>query len=334
MGVRAERILFMSPNWLGDAVMAMPAFCGLAAANPDAEVCVLARTGVAGLWRMNRRVSWVEELVPGNAGMVKAAGFIRRERFYRAVIVPNSFRSALIAYLGRVPVRRGTAGQLRGLLINDAVRFSEEEKSAHQAVEYLAVAGCRGWDLSDTGFEPPVCRELSSFGIDGSAPCVCVVPGAARGESKRWPHFSEAASAVLAVRPECRFAVCGSAGERALCARVAAEIGHNAVDLSGRTNLEVFASVLAHSDVVVCNDSGGMHLASAAGTPVVAVFGLTDPGKTGPMGKRAVVVRPNVQGRAPSRRIAPDDPDAIAALASIKAETVAGEILKLLDGKA
>lgn len=333
--VSGAATLVVSPNWLGDAVMAMPAVRRWRGLHPATRLAVLAKPGVAPLWEMVRGVDEVVRLEPGNRGTLAAGRALRGRGFAEALILPNSFRSALVPWLARIPRRRGTAFHARWALVNDRVRFEGAEKAMHQAREdFKILCGDTEGDPADTGFEPP--REdaasLAALGVPaGGGPLVGVIPGAARGPSKRWPHFAAAARLVAAAVPGVRFAVCGGGGEAALCEETARAIGPAAASVAGRTSLARFASLLASCDAVLCNDSGGMHLASAAGTPVVAVFGRTDPDKTGPVGPGAVLVR--AEGVSVSRRIARDDPAAVAALASIAPERVADACVRLLGGR-
>ncbi|MBQ9727279.1 MAG: lipopolysaccharide heptosyltransferase II [Kiritimatiellae bacterium] len=330
-----EATLVVSPNWLGDAVMAMPAVRRWRRAHPAARLVVLAKPGVAPLWETVEGVDETVRLEPGNRGTFAAGRALRGRGFAEAVILPNSFRSALIPWLARIPRRRGTAFHARWALVNDRVRFSADERRLHQAREdFKIVCGDASGDTSDTGFKPPRLdgAALAALGVPaGGGPLVGVIPGAARGPSKRWPHFAAAARLVAGSVPGVRFAVCGGAGEAALCGETARAIGPAAASLAGKTTLPRFASLLASCDAVLCNDSGGMHLASAAGTPVVAVFGRTDPDKTGPIGPGAIIVR--ADGVSVSRRIARDDPAAVAALASIAPERVAAACVDALENR-
>ena len=328
-----QSVLIVSPNWLGDAVMAMPAVCRFRREHPQAQIVVLAKPGVAALWRMHDAPDEIIELCPGNAGTFAAVRFLRTRKFSQAIIFPNSFRSALIPFLAGIPKRRGTAFHARGLMINDRVSFapSSETGVVHQTHEYFQIlCGSPFGDLSDTGLRPPKPALLAELDDGTDALWVGIIPGAARGASKRWPYFAEAACRVLRERSDVRFVVAGSPGEAALCAEVAEAIGARAVSVAGRTNLTEFAALLGGCRLVMCNDSGGMHLASAAGVPVVAVYGVTDPVATGPIGANAVVIC--AEGVRGSRKIPRESATAEAALASIPPERVVDACLGLLNG--
>ena len=157
-----------------------------------------------------------------------------------------------------------------------------------------------------------------------------LLPGAARGPSKQWPpdHFI-AVGRQLAARPGCRIVVFGARDEASLCRAVAEGIGPAAITLGGETTLSELAALLGLCRVVVANDSGGMHLAAAAGARVVAVYGLTDPAKTGPIGHGHRIVC--AEGRPRSRDIRRNSREAKDALASIRPDRVLEAVMELLE---
>ena len=213
-------------------------------------------------------------------------------------------------------------------MINDRVRLPAMDTRGaplHQAREYLfTLCGNAEGNLADTGFHPPPPRPLDGL-PPAAGPTVCVIPGAARGESKRWTGFAAAAKIVLGQCPDCRILVAGSANESTLCARVAAEIGPGAANVAGRTSLAEFAALLGHCRLVLCNDSGGMHLAAAVGTPLVALFGITDPARTGPLGERIRLLQH-------SERRSRDVPrTSAAAQAALRAISVAEAVAAVAD---
>jgi len=330
---KGETVLVCSPNWVGDCIMVMPALQALEKRRPDVSVTILAKESLIPLWRLNPAARDLIVLRAGVAGTRRTVGEVRGRRFDRACVLSHSLRSALIPFLARVPVRAGTSGQRRGWLLNRLVRPGPAPGREHQSFEYLEVLGleaeavdrprlvvpagvldaCRGRlglekeaaaggaaDPPAAGF-PPACSPAVR-------PLAALIPGAVRGPSKRWP--SERFAAVgrrLAEEAGCRILVCGTAAERALCAQVAAEAGPAALNLAGETTLPELISIFSLCRVVVANDSGGMHLAAAAGSTVVAVFGVTDPAVTGPLGAGHRIVRPAGRGevsRTVSRRSA------------------------------
>jgi len=296
-----ENILICGPNWLGDSIMCMPALQAMRAANPDMRLTMLVKPQNEALWAMHPDIDEIAVLESGMRGALRSAR--RLPGPDRAYVFPNSFRSALVPLLARVPERVGYRGHRPGWMLTRVVE--QRKAGAHQAWEYMEILG-----LSDGGEALPAprldidiedARRLS--GVDGRA--VGILPGAAYGPSKRWPsgHFAEAGRALIE-RTGCHVLVFGTAGEAELCRRVATQVGDKAADFSGRTTIPQLAGLLGMCDVVIANDSGGMHLAAAAGTRVVAVFGVTDPVKTGPLGDgHRLLFRKDVQHSRDLKRV-------------------------------
>lgn len=325
--------LIHSPNWLGDVVMSLPAFRVWREANADAEVSIIARRSVAGLWRLVKDVDHLIETAK-DADVERAARKdIRSLRIDDAIILPNSFRSAWTAWRSGVRSIRGTAGDFRSFMISDTVSLSGLEE-AHQSIEYARILGVREEDLPSPAETLDVGRlpsdPLPGLGLSNR---IVVMPGAARGPSKRYPasHFVSAISTILGEHGELSVIVCGTPSEAEDCSAVAdginAAFQGRAENLCGRTNLTSLCAILARAKVVCCNDSGGMHLATAMGAPVVAVFGLTDPRKTGPLGRARVVA---AEGVEVSRAIARRSEAAEKALASIAPGRVVAALREML----
>ena len=327
---KPRAVLIHSPNWLGDVVMALPAFHLWRTSNENRRVLILAKKSVAGLWRYVRGVDGVITLLPGKDGAEQAIREIREAHCDEAILFPLSFRSAWLVWRGGVPVRRGVPGQFRTWMLTDKVDISDLSK-AHQAREYMRIAGFEGngeIPSPSLALDASLLPEPPDVGVNPSDTLI-VLPGAARGDSKRWPasYFAEAVKSLLSMHPGWRVLVCGTPGEAGACAEVTTLLGHVAVNLAGKTKLFELASLIARSRGVCCNDSGGMHLATALGVPVVAIFGITDPSKTGPLGRSRVVA---AKGVKVSRAIPRESPEATRALASIMPEQVAAALEELL----
>ncbi|MBI3987927.1 MAG: lipopolysaccharide heptosyltransferase II [Lentisphaerae bacterium] len=292
-------VLVMGANWLGDAIMAMPALQAYRRLFPTARLVLLAKNRLAALWAMQPALSGVLSLPLEGAGLVRAVRRVKALRFQKAAVFPRSFRSALVPFLARVPERVGLPGHARDWMLTRVVEPEEAPDRRHQAHEYFHVL-----DLPVALLEPPrlaippetVDRVRSRWAPAGGR-VIGVIPGAARGPAKRWPaEYFAKAGRQLRDAEGCRVLVFGTAGERALCLRVTEAIGSGALNLAGETTLPELAAALSLCAVVIANDSGGTHLAAAVGAPVVAVFGVTDPEKTRPLGE-PVVIRQNSMAR-------------------------------------
>jgi len=327
----AAPLLVCAPNWLGDGIMCMPAVQEYRAAH-DTPLAVLVKPGLAPLWRMQAAADEILVYTPEARETVRAAARLRRRVFRGAVVLPNSFRSAFLPWAGRVSPRRGRCGHWRGPLLTDVAAPGAAAAAGHQAGEYYELLGMPPADpvppprLTPGPEAEEECRRR--FGIEPGRRYAALSPGAARGPSKRWPeeHFA-AVGRALAGRGAA-IVILGGRDEAALCERVAEAVGGSARSLAGRASLPAAAAVLAHCAVAVTNDSGGMHLAAAAGTRVVAVFGLTDPAKTGPLGPgHTVIAAPGARG---ARDIPRASAEAAACLRGIDPERVASAAIEAL----
>ena len=344
-------MLIHSPNWLGDVVMALPAFRAWRDRHADEPVHILAKRRVAAIWGFVRDIDSVIVLDDGREGARAAREAIRAAKCDEAILLPQSFRSAWIVWRAGVGNIRGTAGQFRSFMVSDTVSLDGLE-AAHQQIEYARLLGvedaelpppCAAMDLSRLPFpsdalwtRPYQTSPVGTFprNVRDMSDALVILPGAARGGSKRWlsASFAEVAVKSLEAGLVGRVVVCGTPGEAAECNAVTDGVAKRFPDavlnLCGKTKLPELAGLLSRCRAVCCNDSGGMHLATAVGAPVVAVFGLTDPGKTGPLGRSRVVA---AEGVKVSRAIPRESEAATRALASVSPDRVFAALRQIAD---
>ena len=309
-----SRILVRATNWVGDAVMSLPALEAIRARFPQAHIAILARPWVAELYEQQPFADQVIPLTAGRgasdlAGKWRAAQMLRRERFDCAILLQNAFEAALITWLAGIPRRIGYARDGRRWLLTDAIPAPVAgEIPRHERYYYLAMLKRAG--LIDAWPADPAVRlrnseELRHIGAKRLAesglrcPTVGISPGAAFGGAKRWlaERFAEA-GARLAQDLHASVAVFGSESERQLCEQVAAAIrgrGIQVHNFAGETTLRAFIELAAGCTLYLTNDSGAMHIACALDVPTVAVFGPTDETATGPTGSYATIVREKVE---------------------------------------
>ncbi len=278
--------LVIAPNWIGDSVMAIPFVCALRRAYPRDLLAVLARHGPAAVFRAQGSA----DLVLTQAGLAADARGLRRARFDEAWLLPNSFRSALIPFLGGVRERIGHDTDGRGILLTHAI--PAPPRTGHQLRDYDALLSSRGIeaDLAVPRLPIPAAaseraaRALSSAGISPDSSLALLSPGAAFGWTKRWAaeRFGRLADRLAEMGFDC--AVVIGSEERDLATLVMAAARRRLPALGAELDPVELAAVLARARLLVSNDSGPMHLAAAVGTPVVAFFGPTDPGRTAPAG--------------------------------------------------
>ena len=306
-----SKVLVRATNWLGDAVMSLPAIRAIRQVFPHAHLAVLARPSVAGLYA---RETSIDRVIPypalkGLRARREFAAGLRAERFDGAILLPNSFDAALIVWLAGIPERIGYRRDGRGMLLTGAIEVPEPgDIPRHERFYYLELlrrAGlierfpeCGTIRLDGiTEARQAGAAHLGALGVDG--PTIGISPGAAYGNAKRWlpERFAESGH-QLAGALGASVLVFGAAAERPLCETVVEALrraGTEAKNLAGETSLPEFIDLAAACRLFLTNDSGAMHVASALGVPTVAVFGATDDTTTGPTGEGARVVREHAE---------------------------------------
>ena len=300
---RIGRILIRSVNWVGDAVLTLPALEAVRRRFPSAEIAVLAKGWVAGLFRGHPAVNRILEYRPegehgGLLGLLRLAQAVRALEADLALILPNSFEAALVPWLAGVPRRVGCVSDGRGFLLTHGLP-RRAAGPCHQVYHYLRIVHAVG---AEWGGVPrldisPAARAtaeelLRAAGIGAEDPILSLNPGAIYGSAKQWvPERFAAACDLLAGAWGTRTVLVGSQREAAMLGAVAGMMRTPAVVLGGKTDLPTLAALLAQSRLLLTNDTGAMHVAAAAGTPVLAVFGPTDAEATGPLGARVRIVR-------------------------------------------
>jgi heptosyltransferase-2 len=305
-----SRVMVRATNWLGDAVMSLPAIRAIRGVFPRAHLAVVAKPWVADLYAREKSIDRVIPYTAKTFGDKRAfAARLRRERFDGAILLQNAFDAALMAWMAGIPERIGYRRDGRAFLLTRAVPVPEPgDIPRHERFYYLELLRRAGMlerfpttpaislDGADAARECGA-QRLREMGIH--APPIGISPGAAYGNAKRWipERFAEVA-ARLAGAHEAAVLVFGSAAERQLCEAVSGSIrsaGIEARNLAGETSLSEFIDLAAACRVFVTNDSGAMHIASALGVPTVAVFGATDDSTTGPTGPNARIVREHAE---------------------------------------
>ncbi|HEX3685538.1 MAG TPA: lipopolysaccharide heptosyltransferase II [Bryobacteraceae bacterium] len=301
-----RNILVRATDWVGDAVMSIPALHALRARFPDAHISILARPWVAGVYG---REPVCDAIIPyepprgwnGLRPKWRLSAELRRRKFDCAILLPNSFESAALARLAEIPIRVGYARDARSWLLTHPIPVPlAGETPAHQRFYYLELL--KRAKLID-GYSLDSSIRLSSAKAvqarDNSVRTIGVSPGAAHGGAKRWlpERFAEAA-VQIAHELGASVAIFGSKEELDICELVRRSIaaaGVPCTNFAGKTTLAEFIELAPACDVFLTNDSGAMHIASALGVPTVAIFGATDDQATGPTDTHSRVVREPVE---------------------------------------
>jgi heptosyltransferase-2 len=317
------RLLIVAPNWLGDAVMALPLVVDIRRQWPSTRLLIAARGSVAALFKMVDAID--EVVVLRGGGGLDALRWIGANvaqlsagAFDAALLLPNSFLAAWTIFRAGIPERWGFRTDWRRALLTRS--FRRPSKHLHQAEYYQSLGPELGIVTGPREARIDVREEqrtgaralLASVGVSGDARYVAMAPGAAYGKAKQWlPERFAELSRLLDEEHHTAAVVVGASADAAICREIVRR-APNTIDLSGRTDLALLAGVLASADAVVANDSGAMHLAAASGARVVAVFGATNEKKTAPLkatadGPEATIVATSVWCRPCMLRECPID---------------------------
>ena len=306
-----KKILVRGPNWLGDAVMCEPAIRGLRKLFPDAQIALLVKPAVADLFAGHPALTRVltydtEGRHAGLSGKWVLAGQLRLQGFDLAVLFQNAFEAAFLTFLAGVSRRYGYATDGRSLLLSDPVAAPDHRTLVHQVRYY--------WDLLKplglTG-DPPT-PELLVFpheeqamagrfvqgGLSATDVIVGINPGSTYGGAKRWlpERFAEVTERLCRTIRESReqqvsVVIFGAKGEERLGHEIAARLTSRSLVLSGATTIRELMAAVKRCAMLLTNDTGPMHIASAFQVPVVAIFGPTDWRTTSPFGSAHAIVR-------------------------------------------
>jgi ADP-heptose:LPS heptosyltransferase len=327
-------ILVRAPNWLGDACMALPAVRAIKRGRPDARVTVLTTAKLAGLWRAVPEVDAVIEK-SDHDGVLAVQRAIRATgvTYDVAVLMVDSPRSAF--EVQRCGIRRvvGCHGQWRKWLLDQIVPAPRPGPIQHHRNSFLRIAAHCGAHI-EAAEEPVAWRRPDAAPSPGGVAALALCPGAEYGPAKRWPldRFAKAALAVADETPV-EWTLVGSPSETALGAELAAMMNGRCRNRVGETSLTELMDVLAGSKLLLTNDTGTMHLAAALGTPVIAIFGSTEPAWTGPVGPGHAVIRRHVDCSPCFLQVCPRKSEPYRCFDAVTPEAVAEAVLAKLRGR-
>jgi heptosyltransferase-2 len=303
------KLLIRATNWVGDAILALPALRAVRTKFPDAHLAIVARPYVADLYRGQ---NICDELIPYDSnGLHRSwqsrealAKELRAKNFDVALLLQNAFDAAWLAWRSRVPRRIGYARDGRSLLLTEAVPVPRPgETPSHEKFYYLELLRRIGW-LRDLPDDPHIAlhvsdaarhRAMQTFVEAGARPHarrIAVGAGASYGSAKCWPpdRFAKALNEFLADR-DMDVILFGTPGESAVSDAIATSLRRPPINLTGKTSIADLPGFLSQCHLFLGNDSGAMHVAAAVGLPIVVIFGPTDPNGTAPVTPRATIVQ-------------------------------------------
>jgi heptosyltransferase-2 len=304
------KLLIRGTNWVGDAVMSVPAMRMLKSNLPNAQISLL-----TGSWARDvfQDADFIDELIvlekdhTSIRGTLRQAKILRDRGFQSTIIFPNSFHSAVLAQLSGIPRRVGFAAGGRSIFLSHSVKVPEWKHSRHESLLYIELvhrffeaSGMK--DVDSTVGEPMlgVSEErlrqarvrLSESGVDLARPVVALGVGSQNSRAKRWQSsgFAELAD-MLSKRLGASVVILGSAAEKSVADEVVAASESKPINLAGITGLSEATAIIAAADLYIGNDMGLTHISPAVGTETIAIFGPTNDVATRPLSDRAFVLR-------------------------------------------
>ena len=303
------KLMIRATNWVGDAIMALPALRAARNKFPDAQIVVVARPHLVDLYREQ---GICDELIAydsqgahrGWQGREALAAQLRSKKFDVALLLQNAFDAAWMAWRAGIPKRIGYACDGRSMLLTDAVPLpAEGEIPGHEKFYYLELLRRAGWidRLANDEHIPlrvldedrqRAMQRILEAGARPNAMRIAVGAGASYGAAKCWPpdRFRQALNEIVS-QVDADVVLFGTPQELAISTAITRGLQRAPIDLTGKTSLRELPALLSQCQVFLGNDSGAMHVAAAVGLPVVAVFGPTDPSETAPVTPRASIVQ-------------------------------------------
>lgn len=316
-----SNILVVGPAWVGDMVMAQCLFKAIRRADPGAQITVLAPAWSAPLVARMPEVAARVDMPLGHGEFGLRARYrlgraLRARKFQQAIVLPNSFKSALPPFFARIPRRTGYVGEQRYGLLNDIRRLPADVPSPVTARKFVALGLARDdGDAATADIPRPALAvdraaamaTVARFELDTAAPVTALCPGAEFGPAKQWPprHFAAVAERRLQMGEQVWIFGAATAGDRGAAAEINRLCAGRCADLTGRTTLGEAVDLLSLARHTVTNDSGLMHIAAAVGCRVIAIYGSSSDTVTPPLTGRAQALSLRLDCSPCFRRVCP-----------------------------
>jgi lipopolysaccharide heptosyltransferase II len=313
---KIEKILVRGANWLGDTVMTLPALNLLRQSFPDARIEIISPPGTSELLDSTPYVDEVlvyKRKERGTAEFLAMQRRLRKAKFDIAILFPNAFEAALIAFLASIPHRIGFATQYRTPLLTNSIPPRASGDLRHQVFDYIDLVNVALKHFADQGLSPQVSfappmpvlkvaaahRKTAIEFIErhqifrSAGPIVAINPGATNSRAKCWGETRYAGLAdALSERFGAQILLIGSQSERELASRIESQVVKAPLaNFAGLTDIRTLIGILDASDVLIGNDTGPAHVSAALGRPTVTIFGPTNEFETAPLGPRTSIVR-------------------------------------------
>ena len=296
-----DKILIRGTNWIGDAILTLPAVAAIRATYPQAHIAVLVKPWVADVYRLFSAVDEViiyENKFDTPTGVFRLARMLKGKKFDAAILLQNAIEAAIIVLAAGIPMRAGYDSDARGILLTHRVHRTEEIRKVHQIDYYLEMVkalGCVSVDREmhlESKINPLDAQDiLRKFIPETKKIIIGIAPGATYGPAKKW--FPDRFAAVADKLNEYFSSQGILLGGKADC-EVAQEVQKLArtklINLAGKTTLREAIYLISQCRLFISNDSGLMHIAGALNIPTIAIFGSTNPATTAPVGNKSVVI--------------------------------------------
>lgn len=312
----ARNILVVGPSWVGDMVMAQALFKLLKKKEPSCHIDVLASDWTFALLARMPEIRTPISMPIKHGKLQMIARFrigqqLRNNDYQQAIILPNSFKSALIPFFARIPQRTGYAREARACLLTDA-RYLNKKTQTLMVEQYLAL----GLSAQESVKQPYAYPELQAVPVSTEVSqrlqlsqtkklILAMAPGAAFGSAKRWPE--EYYAAVAKHYAQCGYQIWlfGSQADLPVTNAIQAALPHDCINFAGKISLAETVDLLAEVSALLTNDSGLMHVAAALNKPIVAIYGPTSPRFTPPLSAKACIVQKKLSCQPCFARVCP-----------------------------
>jgi heptosyltransferase-2 len=309
------KFLIIGPAWIGDMVMAQGLFMSLKQQHAKAKIDVIAPDWTRPLLE---RMSEVDKILPlpfkhGEFSLKKRWDLgksLRAENYDEAIVLPNSWKSAIIPYAAGIPKRTGWRGEMRFGLLNNMLSLNKK-KYPLMIERFTALGNSSSIEKIKFSFprlmvNPDLQKAaLQKYHLYPGKPVIALCPGAEFGASKRWPETYYAQTAQYLLDKNFNVWLMGSLNDKVITDHIQALTQHRCENLAGRTSLSEAIDLLSLVSLVITNDSGLMHIAAALGKPLIALYGSTDPGFTPPLSDTAKILSINLPCRPCFQRECP-----------------------------
>jgi heptosyltransferase-2 len=299
------KILIRGTNWIGDAIMTLPAVESIRATFPRAHIVVLAKPAVADIYKYFSTANEViiyKNKFDNAFGVFLLAKLLRKRNFDAAILLQNAIEAAIITLFARIPIRAGYDSDGRGIFLTHSVRRTREIRKVHQIYYYLEMVKALGCASVSKiiHLETKINRAdaqavLEKYIPDRQKAVIGIAPGATYGPAKRWfPERFAALADKIADTYSCQIILLGGKSDQLVAEEVKNNSRTKLINLAGQTTLQEAIYLISQCHLFISNDSGLMHVAGALNIPTIAIFGSTNPVTTAPAGYQSVIVRKDV----------------------------------------